>query len=128
MHMSSNKEKAMKLEPLRTYLLEKKGAAEESPFGPDALVFKVMGKMFGLVAWEEVPLRITLKCDPDDALALREQYEAVQPGYHMSKRHWNTITLDGSIPDDEILGMIDVSYELVVKGLKKSVRQELETL
>ena len=116
----------MKLETLHTYLLKKKGAAEEHPFGPEALVFKVMGKMFALVAWEDIPLRITLKGNPDDALALRDQYEAVQPGYYMNKKHWNTITLDGSIPNDEILEMIDVSYDLVVRGLKKAVRQELE--
>lgn len=118
----------MELGTLCTYLIEKKGATEEHPFGPEALVFKVMGKMFALVAWEEVPLRITLKCDPDDALALRDQYKAVQPGYYMNKKHWNTITLDGSIPSDEIWRMIDNSYALVVKGLKKSVRQELEGL
>jgi predicted DNA-binding protein (MmcQ/YjbR family) len=118
----------MELETLRAYLLEKKGATEERPFGPEALVFKVVGKMFALVAWEESPLRITLKCDPDNALALRDQYEAVQPGYYANKRHWNTITLDGSVPNDEILGMIDDSYDLVVKGLKKAVRQELERL
>jgi predicted DNA-binding protein (MmcQ/YjbR family) len=116
----------MKLETLRACLIGKKGATEERPFGPEALVFKVMGKMFALVAWEEIPLRITLKCDPDDALALRDQYKAVQPGYYMSKRHWNTITLDGSIHNEDILRMIDDSYALVVKGLKKAVRQELE--
>ncbi len=76
----------MELETLRAYLLEKKGSTEERPFGPEAMVFKVMGKMFALVAWEEIPLRITLKCDPDDALALRDQYKAVQPGYYMSKK------------------------------------------
>jgi len=116
----------MKLETLRAYLLDKKGATEGHPFGPETLVFKVMGKMFALVAWEETPLRITLKCDPDDALALRDQYEAVQPGYYTNKRHWNTVTLNGSIPNGEILEMIDNSYDLVVKGLKKAVRQELE--
>ena len=118
----------MELETLRACLLEKKGATEERPFGPEALVFKVMGKMFALVAWEETPLRITLKCDPDNALALRDQYEAVQPGYYTNKRHWNTITLDGSVPNDEIWRMIDGSYALVVKGLKKAARQELEAL
>ena len=77
--------------------------------------------MFALVAWEEIPLRITLKCDPDHALALRDIYAAGQPGYHM-----HTVILDGSIPQDEMLGMIDHSYALVVKGLKKSVRQALQ--
>ena len=117
----------MNLEPIRTYLLKKKGTTEDHPFGPDALVFKVMGKMYALLAWEQTPLRITLKCNPDDALSLRDQYKAVQPGYYMNKRHWNTITLDGSIPDAEILEMIDDSYALVVRGLKKSLRQKLET-
>ena len=115
----------MQLELLRTYLLRKKGATEEIPFGPQALVFKVIGKMFALLAWEETPLRITLKCDPEHALALRDMHEAVQAGYYMSKRHWNTITLDGSIPEAEILRMIDDSYKLVVKGLKKADRQKL---
>ncbi len=118
----------MKLEALRSYLIEKKGATEEQPFGPDALVYKVMGKMFALIAWEETPLRITLKCGPEHAVVLRRTYEAVQPGYYMSKRHWNTITLDGSIPDDEILEMIDDSYALVVKGLKKALREKLESM
>lgn len=116
----------MKLELLRKYLQSNKGTVEDTPYGPEALVFKVKGKMFALVAWEETPLRVTLKCDPDDALALRAQYQAVQPGYYMNKKHWNTITLDGSISDEQILEMIDGSYELVVEGLKKANRQELE--
>ncbi len=118
----------MELEDIRTYLLKKRGATEELPFGPQALVFKVMGKMFALIAWEETPLRITLKCDPNDALALRYQYQAVQPGYHMNKKHWNTITLDSSIQNDEIWEMIDDSYDLVVKRLKKADRQKLQSM
>jgi len=118
----------MQLEALRSYLMEKKGVTEEQPFGPDALVYKVMGKMFALIAWEEMPLRITLKCDPEHAVVLRKTYEAVRPGYYMSKRHWNTITLDGTILDGEILEMIDDSYAPVVKGLKKVLRQELESI
>ena len=90
----------MRLETLRTYLLKKKGATEECPFGPETLVFKVAGKMFALVAWEETPLRMTLKCDPDHALHLRANYKAVQPGYYMNREHWNTIALDGTIPTD----------------------------
>ncbi len=118
----------MELEPIRDYLLQKKGTTEECPFGPESLVFKVMGKMFALVAWQSQPLRITLKCDPDFAIALRDQYEAVQPGYYMNKKHWNTITLDDTIPPTEILGMIDISYDLVAKGLKKIDCQKLESL
>ena len=115
----------MKLDSLRTYLLTKNGVTEEQPFGPDALVFKVVGKMFALIAWQETPLRINLKCDPDLALTLRARYRAVIPGYHMNKKHWNTIILDDTIPEGEVLGMIDHSYMLVVKGLKKADRQKL---
>ena len=116
----------MHLETLRTYLLTKQGTTEQTPFGPDALVFKVMDKMFALMAWHERPLRITLKGDPDLALTLRRQYQAVQPGYHMNKKHWNTVMLDGTLSDDIILAMIDDSYKLVVKGLKRADRRRLE--
>lgn len=118
----------MNLPPLHKTLLNKKGTTEETPFGPEALVYKVMGKMFALIAWEENPLRITLKCEPDFALVLRAKYPAITPGYHMSKKHWNTIMLDGSIPEDEILEMIDDSYALVVKKLKKVDREKLANL
>jgi predicted DNA-binding protein (MmcQ/YjbR family) len=115
----------MKLESLRAYLLKKKGAYEDFPFGPEVMVSKVRGKIFALVFLEDAPLSINLKCDPDLSMHFREFYKAVQPGYHMNKKHWNTITLDGSIPDDEIFSMINDSYDLVVKGLKKSVKQRL---
>ncbi len=114
------------LGPLRDCLLKKTGATEEYPFGPEAMVFKVMAKMFALVARTETPLRITLKCDPDLAVGLREVFKAVHPGYHMNKKHWNTVTLDGTVPDDEILRMINDSYDLVVKGLKKADREKLQ--
>ncbi|MCP4111187.1 MAG: MmcQ/YjbR family DNA-binding protein [Desulfobacteraceae bacterium] len=114
------------LETLRECLFKKNGATEEYPFGPEAMVFKVMGKMFALVARAETPLRITLKCDPDLAIGLREVFKAVQPGYHMNKKHWNTVTLDGTVPDDEILRMINDSYDLVVKRLKKADREKLQ--
>ena len=113
------------LEPLRAYLLAKTGATEERPFGPDALVFKVMGKMFALVAWQAQPLTISLKCRPHVAEMLRMTYPAVRPGYHMNKRHWNTVTLDGSVPADEVQEMIDNSYALVVAGLTKAQRAQL---
>ncbi len=116
----------MEFESLRAYLLNKKGAFEDFPFGPEVMVFKVRGKMFALVALAESPLRINLKCDPELALHLREFYKAIQPGYHMNKKHWNTVTLDNSIPYEEILTMIDDSYDLVVKGLKKSDKGKLE--
>ena len=116
----------MEFEQIQNIMLNKKGAVEETPFGPQALVYKVMGKMFGLIAWEERPLSVTLKCDPDFALALRAEYKAVTAGYHMSKKHWNTIVLDDTVPDELMMTMIDNSYALVVKGLKKATRLELE--
>lgn len=110
---------------LRAHCLNKKGTTEEFPFGDDVRVLKVMGKMFALIPLDDPP-RISLKCDPGWAELLRSAYPAVQPGYHLNKRHWNTVTSDGTIPDDEILEMIDHSYNLVVKGLKKADRQALE--
>jgi predicted DNA-binding protein (MmcQ/YjbR family) len=105
--------------------MAKKATTEETPFGPDALVYKVMGKMFALVAWEAEPMTITLKCEPGQALFLRDVYPAVRPGYYMNKNHWNTVTIDGSIPEPELLGMIDDSYDLVVKSLPRAARDEL---
>ena len=115
----------MKLETLRDYLLQKKGTTEEMPFGPEVLVFKVLGKMFALVSWQATPLKISLKCDPMEALFLRDMYTAVTPGYHLDKRHWNTITLDGSVPEAELRRMMDDSYILVVQRLKKAERDTL---
>lgn len=114
------------LAPLKGYLLAFPGTTEETPFGPEALVYKVRGKMYALVAWEADPLTISLKCDPDQALFLRDMYPAVQPGYHLNKRHWNTVTLDGSIGDAEIASMIADSYDLVVR--KNLTRAERESL
>ncbi|MBZ0301293.1 MAG: MmcQ/YjbR family DNA-binding protein [Anaerolineae bacterium] len=110
---------------LRDYCLNKKGTTAEFPFGPEAEVFKVMGKMFALMPTDAQPQTISLKCDPTLADMLRQTYEAVIPGYHMNKRHWNTVTLDGSIPEDEVLEMIDHSYDLVVKGLTKAQHAKL---
>jgi predicted DNA-binding protein (MmcQ/YjbR family) len=109
----------MNAESFRAHCLLKKGATEGTPFGPDNIVFKVGGKMFALLAFEEVPPRANLKCDPDLALELRDRYEQVEPGYHMNKKHWNTVVLDGVIPDGEIRKMIDHSYDLVVQSLPK---------
>ncbi|NJP07180.1 MAG: MmcQ/YjbR family DNA-binding protein [Chloroflexaceae bacterium] len=111
-------------EQIQTHCLAQKCAAEDFPFGDDVPVYKVKGKMFALVA-ASPNLRITLKCDPYKAEMLRDMYPAVQAGYHMNKRHWNTITIDGSIADDELLAMIDDSYQLVVKGLKQAEREQL---
>ena len=116
----------MRLDSLQKRILDHPGSSEETPFGPQALVYKVAGKMFALVAWKEKPLRITFKCDPDEAITLRNSYDAVQPGYYMNKEHWNTITLDGSIPAREIYGMIDSSYDLVFTKLKRSDQDKVQ--
>lgn len=113
------------LDDLRDLLLGKRDVIEEMPFGPDVLVYKVRGKVFALSAFKATPLRLSLKCDPLHALALRAQYLAIQPGYHLNKRHWNTVALDGSVPEDELLAMIDESYRLVARGLPKADRQAL---
>lgn len=115
----------MTLDQLRAYLLARPGAVEDRPFGPQPLVLKVGGKMFALLSEDATPLQISLKCEPAHALFLRDSFPAVQPGYHLNKEHWNTVTLDGSIPDDGIKTMIDESYALVVKSLSKAVRQRL---
>ena len=112
-------------EALRAHCLAQKAAVAEFPFGPEAEVFKVMGKMFALIPTDDDPPTISLKCDPVLAEMLRQTYPAVIPGYHLNKRHWNTVTSDGTVPDDEVLEMIDNSYALVVKGLKKADRERL---
>ena len=109
----------MDLAEFREYCLRKPGASEETPFGPDVLVFKVGGKIFALATLDEVPPRVNLKCDPDLALDLRDRYEQVTPGYHMNKKHWNTIIADGSVPVKKLKEWIDHSYELVVGSLPK---------
>jgi predicted DNA-binding protein (MmcQ/YjbR family) len=115
----------MNSESFRAYCLAKAAATEGAPFGPDHIVFKVKDKMFALLGLDEVPTRVNLKCDPDLALDLRDRYEQVEPGYHMNKKHWNTVVLDGVIPDRELREMIDHSYQLVVASLPKSKRKAL---
>jgi predicted DNA-binding protein (MmcQ/YjbR family) len=110
----------MDLAEFREYCLTKHGASEETPFGPDVLVFKVGGKMFALAALDEMAPTVNLKCDPDLALDLRDRYEQVRAGYHMNKKHWNTVEIESGIPDIEVRKMIDHSYQLVIKGLPKS--------
>src|SRR6476660_4083761 len=107
----------------REYCLTKPNAIEGTPFGETVLVFKVHGKMFALTSLDEVPARANLKCDPDLALELRDRYEQVTPGYHMNKKHWNTVEIDNGIPDVELRRMIDHSYELVVASLPKVRRR-----
>jgi predicted DNA-binding protein (MmcQ/YjbR family) len=102
----------MDIVTLRDYCISKKEATESFPFGEDTLVFKVQGKIFALVNLDG-DLSINLKCDPGFALELREKYPSVTPGYHMNKKHWNTILLDGTVPDKEVFSWVDHSYELV---------------
>ncbi len=117
----------MNIEVFREYCLSKKGVTEEFPFGPETLVFKVMGKLFALCDVDAF-VSINLKCDPDLALELRERFPGVTPGYHMSKKHWNTVTTDGSVPDKLLYEWIDHSYDSVVSGLTRAQRDELAAL
>lgn len=110
----------------KQYLLNKPEAEESEPFGDDIPVFKVRNKIFAILGVNEGIAQVNLKCDPDEALALRDIFDAVIPGYHMNKKHWNTVILNGSIPKGEIERMIDHSYGLIVKGLKKREREGLE--
>ena len=109
----------------RAYLLSRPEAVEDFPFGPDVAVFKIKGKMFALLGTRGGVASVNLKCDPDEAQALRDIFSGVLPGYHMNKKHWNTVLLDGSVPDYEIERMMDRSYGLVVKGLRKVEREAL---
>jgi len=116
----------MDLETFRAYCLSLKGTSEDTPFGDDALVFKVEGKMFALADLDAFK-SINLKCDPEKAIELRETYPAIGPGYHMNKKHWNTVQMNGSISDDLIKTWTLDSYHLVVKGLSKAVREKLKS-
>ena len=107
---------------LQAYCLAQTGAIEDFPFGPEHSVFKVAGKMFALSALGRTPLEVSVKCEPDIALALRGSYDAIRPGYHLNKRHWNTITLDGSLPDQLVRDLIEDSYDLVAHALPRRVR------
>ena len=113
----------MLIETIRNHCLTKPGVTESFPFGDDTLVFKVMGKIFALVSLDEQ--RINLKCDPEKAIALREQYPDVIPGYHMNKRYWNTVLLNGAVPAKHILEWINESYALVADALPAKLRREL---
>lgn len=105
--------------------LAKPGVVECYPFGEAVAVFKVAGRMFALVTLDASPAKATVKCDPDLAIALRERYAAITPGYHSSKRHWNTIVLDGSVSDEEVSELVDHSYQLVLGRLTKTQRRGL---
>jgi predicted DNA-binding protein (MmcQ/YjbR family) len=114
----------MNPELIRNYCLQKKGVTEELPFDEDSPVYKVMGKIFAITNLTP-PYSINLKCDPEKAVELRERYEAVTPGYHMNKTHWNTIDLESDIPSKLIKEWIDHSYELVFNGLPQKDKNKL---
>lgn len=114
----------MDIETLRNYCIEKPGVTEEFPFDENTLVFKVGGKMFALCDVEDFD-GINLKCDPGKAEELREKYDGIQPGYHMNKKHWNTVVAD-MVPDKLVLALVDHSYDLVVESLPKKDREGLE--
>lgn len=116
----------MELTALRSMLLAHPGAEETYPFGPEILVLKVAGKMFALVSWQEEPLRLSLKAEPQQALLWRELYPSVQPGYHLNKQHWNTVRLDNSLDAQLIGDMIAHSWQQVVAGLPKTKRLALQ--
>ena len=115
----------MDFETLRNYCLGKKGSAEGLPFGPDTLVFKVGTKIFAFISLDETPLRINLKGDPNDNDILRQQFPAIIPGYHMNKHHWNTVIIDGRLPDDLVYELVDQSYDLVYKSLSKKEMEQI---
>jgi predicted DNA-binding protein (MmcQ/YjbR family) len=115
----------MDIEELREYCLSLPAVTEEFPFGPDVLVFKVGGKMFALTNLENFPTTFNAKCEPERAVELRERHPAIVPGWHMNKKHWNTVTLDGSLSGDLVRELVDHSYELVVAGLTRKARREL---
>lgn len=115
----------MNIEEFRNYCLSKKGVTESFPFDETTLVFKVGGKMFALTDIEDYPLRFNLKCDPEKAIELREQYESIIPGWHMNKKHWNTVYSDNDVNDKIIYELIELSYNLVFNNLKKSEKNKL---
>lgn len=113
---------------LKSACLALAGAGEEFPFDEANSVFKVAGKIFAISRLDATPLRVSLKCDPDLAVQLRQTHAAITPGYHLNKRHWNTIVLDGSVPDKLVHDLIEDSYDLVVAGLPKRQQEKLSWL
>ena len=118
----------MNIEDFRIYCLSKAGTEECLPFDAHTLVFKVMGKMFALTSLNSEEFTANLKCDPEKALDLRESYDEVRPGFHMNKKHWNTVSFEGSLKNSLLKELIDHSYDMVVKGLTKKLKTELKAL
>lgn len=117
----------MYLDELREYCLQKKGTSEDTPFGPDTLVFRVMGKIFAITGLDKYEF-VNLKCDPERAIELREHNAGIKPGWHMNKQHWNSVMTDGSVSEKLFKELVDHSYELIAASLPKKVRAELEAL
>ena len=116
----------MNIEQFREYCLAKKASSEDFPFGPETLVLKVGGKIFAITGLDSAQFTVNLKCDPDRSVELREQYPEIQPGWHMNKKHWNTVDFEGSLDGRMLRELIDHSYELVAQSLKKSERDALD--
>lgn len=112
-------------EELKAACLDHHGAVEDFPFAPEVSVFKVAGKVFAITRLDEHPLAVSLKSDPELAVNLRAAHPAIRPGYHLNKRHWNTVTIDGSLGEEMVLDMIEDSYDLVVKSLTRAQRAAL---
>jgi predicted DNA-binding protein (MmcQ/YjbR family) len=118
----------MKPESIAAFAMKFPETSEDQPFGPDIEVYKVAGKIFAILSPEATPPALSLKCDPVIALELREEFDAVTPGYHLNKSHWNTVLLDESVPDPEIKKMVAHSYEQVVAGLPKTLRMKISSM
>lgn len=117
----------MDIESFRTYCMRLKGVEETLPFGPDTLVYKVMGKAFALTGLDDEQFQVNLKCDPERAIELRDEYPGVIiPGWHMNKKHWNTVFFEHGLSKDFLISLIDHSYQLVVDGLPKKLREDLQ--
>ncbi len=117
----------MYIDEFRDYCLSKKGVTETTPFGPETLVFRVMNKMFALTGIDTFEF-VNLKCDPERAAELREEYQGIKPGWHMNKKHWNSVMCDGSVSDQMIRELTDHSYDLIVESLPKKVKEEWAAL
>jgi predicted DNA-binding protein (MmcQ/YjbR family) len=116
------------VEPLREYLLAKPGSVEDYPFGPQVMVFKVGDKIFAFLAWEENPTYVSVKCDPERSVELREQYSGINGAYHLNKKHWHSIAMDGSVDLELTKELIDEGYELIKASLPQKVQDRLQGL
>lgn len=118
----------MNIEEFREYCLSKKGVEETFPFGEETLVYKVMGKIFAITGLDSAEFTVNLKCKPARAIELREEYPEIRSGWHMNKKHWNTVEFETGLADEFLRELVDHSYELVVSGLPKKLKAELERM